>query len=84
MVAEPAIVEPTSDGLLAAAADAALVVLPFPADWEERGLGQSRLALGRAAVCPVLLVRAGVRLGGLTPPDGLTRYTWSQPARNPS
>jgi hypothetical protein len=26
---------------------------------------------------PVLLVRVGVRPGGLSPQEGLTRYTWS-------
>jgi DNA-binding SARP family transcriptional activator len=80
IVAEPAVVAPAPEALVAAAEGAALVVLPFPSDWHQRGLGQSRLTVCRNAEAPVLLVRAGVRPGGLTPPEGLTRYTWTLPA----
>jgi DNA-binding SARP family transcriptional activator len=77
VLAEPVLADPTPDALAAAAEGAALIVLPFPSDWQRRGLGASRLAVATRSQAPALLVRAGARPGGLTPPEGLTRYTWS-------
>ena len=34
-------------------------------------------ALARDAGVPTLLVRKGLRPGGLAPPERMTRYTWS-------
>ena len=48
--------------------------------WHE-GLGDVRRALIYEAGPPVLVVRRGLRPGGLTPPEGLTRFTWSIAAR---
>jgi hypothetical protein len=31
----------------------------------------------RDANAPIIVVRRGLRPGGLSPPEGLTRYTWS-------
>ena len=59
---------------------ASLLVLPFPDTWQADGLGRFRAAVVARRVGPVLLVRSGRRPGGLTPPDGLTRYSWSSPA----
>ena len=68
---------PGPSGLLAAAEEAALVVVGLPDGWRRGGLGAVRLTLVREAGPPVLVVRRGLRPGGLTPPEGLTRFTWS-------
>jgi DNA-binding SARP family transcriptional activator len=72
VAAEPVLVPPTADGLVGAAADAALVVLGVSAS-----LGPVRLDLVRRARPPALLVRGGPRPGGLAPSASLTRFTWS-------
>jgi hypothetical protein len=79
--AEPSLVEPGVEGLLRAADDSALVVVGLPEGWRRAGLGDVRLSLVRDAGPPVLVVRRGLRPGGLTPPEGLTRFTWSIAAR---
>ena len=73
--AEPLLVEPGPDGLLAAAADAAITVVGLSDRWRKDGLGPSRAAL--ASGRPTLLVRKGLRPGGLAPAENLTRFTWS-------
>ena len=45
--------------------------------WRQDGLGPMRPALSRDARPPTLLVRKGLRPGGLAPPESLTRFTWS-------
>ena len=77
VVAEPLLVAPGAEGLLEAAAEAGVLVLPFPDDWRTGGLGQVRAEAARGANVPILLVRRGLRPGGLAPPDGMTRFTWS-------
>ncbi len=79
--AEPMLVAPGADGLLAAADGVGLVVLGLPERWRRDGLGDVRRAIVRDAGPPVLIVRRGLRPGGLTPPEGLTRFTWSIAAR---
>jgi hypothetical protein len=79
--AEPVLVTPGSDDLLAAANGAGLVVVGLPDRWRRDGLGDVRSALVTEARPPVLIVRRGLRPGGLTPPEGLTRFTWSIAAR---
>jgi DNA-binding SARP family transcriptional activator len=77
VLAEPVVVEPTPAAMLAVMAEADVAVLALPTDWAEAGLGRFRTAVLRDSPVPVLLVRSGVRPGGLTPPAGLTRYSWS-------
>jgi DNA-binding SARP family transcriptional activator len=72
VAAEPLLVPPTGEELIRAAADAALVVLGFSAR-----LGPVRLDVVRRARPPALLVRRGLRPGGLAPRASLTRFTWS-------
>jgi hypothetical protein len=74
------VVEPGPAGLLRAALDAGLVVLGLSDRWRSDGLGTARLALATQAVPPVVIVRRGLRPGGLAPPESATRYTWSLPA----
>jgi DNA-binding SARP family transcriptional activator len=75
--AEPALVEPDAASLVAAAREAAIVVLGVSERWRAEGLGPFRASLATEAGVGALAVRRGVRPGGLTPPEGLTRYTWS-------
>jgi DNA-binding SARP family transcriptional activator len=79
--AEPSLVQAGAAGLLAAVDDAGLVVVGLPDDWRRAGLGDVRGRLVSDASPPVLVVRRGLRPGGLTPPEGLTRFTWSIAAR---
>jgi DNA-binding SARP family transcriptional activator len=75
--AEPLLVDPGVDGLLAAAEGAELVVVGLSDRWAKEGLGEVRLALATRASPPVLVVRRGLRPGGLAPAASATRFTWS-------
>lgn len=79
--AEPLLAAPGAESLVAATEGASLIVVGLFDRWRRDGLGPVRLALIRDAAPPVLLVRRGLRPGGLTPPEGLTRFTWSIAAR---
>jgi DNA-binding SARP family transcriptional activator len=81
VVAEPLLVEPGAAGLVQAAQGAGLLVLPFPEDWRSVALGPVRTAAARDSEAPVVLVRRGLRPGGLAPPENLTRFTWSVGSR---
>ena len=63
--------------MLEASRDAGLVVVGLSSRWHLEGLGTARVRLARDATAPVLLVRRGLRPGGLAPPAALTRFTWS-------
>jgi DNA-binding SARP family transcriptional activator len=76
IAAEPLLVEPGPDQLAAAAHAAAIAVIGLSERWRTEGLGSARAALA-ASGRPVLLVRKGLRPGGLAPPQNLTRFTWS-------
>jgi DNA-binding SARP family transcriptional activator len=75
--AEPLLAAPGAEGMLAAAAGAGLVVAGLSDRWSRDGIGPARIQLALRAACPVVLVRRGVRPGGLAPPRALTRFTWS-------
>jgi DNA-binding SARP family transcriptional activator len=75
--AEPVLTEPGEEGMLEASRDAGLVVVGLSTRWHREGLGPARLRLAREATPPTLLVRRGLRPGGLAPPPALTRFTWS-------
>jgi DNA-binding SARP family transcriptional activator/class 3 adenylate cyclase len=74
--AKPLLVAP-GEALAQAARGAGLLVLGLSERWSEEGLGAARLELARDVGVPTLLVRKGLRPGGLTPPERMTRYTWS-------
>jgi hypothetical protein len=76
IAAEPLLVEPGPDRLVEAADAAAISVVGLSERWRTEGLGAARSALA-ASGRPVLLVRKGLRPGGLAPPQHLTRFTWS-------
>ena len=75
--AEPLLIPPGEEGMLEASRDASLVVVGLSTRWHHEGLGPARLRLAREATPPTLLVRRGLRPGGLAPPAALTRFTWS-------
>jgi DNA-binding SARP family transcriptional activator len=75
--AEPLLTPPGEEGMLEASRDAGLLVVGLSTRWHREGLGPARLRLARGAAPPTLLVRRGLRPGGLAPPASLTRFTWS-------
>jgi DNA-binding SARP family transcriptional activator len=75
--AEPLLTPPGDEGMLEASRDAGLVVVGLSTRWHSEGLGRARLRLVRESAAPTLLVRRGLRPGGLAPPASLTRFTWS-------
>ncbi len=75
--AEPLLTPPGEEGMLEASRDAGLLVVGLSTRWHREGLGPARLRLAREATPPTLLVRRGLRPGGLAPPASLTRFTWS-------
>ena len=83
VAAEPLLLAPGADALVDASRDAALLVIGLSDRWQTEGLGSTRAALTELATTPALLVRRGLRPGGLAPRASLTRYTWSlQPHSN--
>jgi methylmalonyl-CoA mutase cobalamin-binding subunit len=76
VAAEPLLVEPGPDALVSAAAEASVTVVGLSDRWHKEGLGPTRAALVGSGH-PTLLVRKGLRPGGLAPPENLTRFTWS-------
>ncbi len=77
IAAEPVLLAPAAPDVLAAAAEAAVVVVGLPERWRRYGLGRVRSALAVDARPPALLVRRGLRPGGLAPRESLTRFTWT-------
>jgi hypothetical protein len=75
--AEPLLTPPGEEGMLEASRDAGLLVVGLSTRWHRDGLGAARLRLARDATPQVLLVRRGLRPGGLAPPAALTTFTWS-------
>jgi DNA-binding SARP family transcriptional activator len=76
---EPILAERGADAVVSAAEAAGLVVIGLSDRWRQEGLGAARLAIVRRARPPSLLVRRGLRPGGLAPAESLTRFTWSLP-----
>jgi DNA-binding SARP family transcriptional activator len=77
IAAEPVLVPPAAPEVLAAAQGAAVVVIGVPERWHRDGLGRVRSAIAVDARSPALLVRRGLRPGGLAPRESLTRFTWT-------
>jgi DNA-binding SARP family transcriptional activator len=76
IAAEPLVIDPGPDQLVAVADGAAIVIIGVSERWRTEGLGSVRTALA-ASGRPVLLVRKGLRPAGIAPPQNLTRFTWS-------
>ena len=74
---EPLLVEPTADALVAATQDAAVVIVGLTDRWRRDGIGHTRAALAASSYHPTLIVRGGLRPGGLRPRTNETRFTWT-------
>ncbi|MGA8485588.1 MAG: hypothetical protein WB684_00820, partial [Gaiella sp.] len=68
---------PDPEALVEAAGDARVVVVGLTDRWRRDGLGRTRTALATQASAPTVLVRRGVRPGGLAPRGTETRFTWT-------
>jgi DNA-binding SARP family transcriptional activator len=77
VAAEPALVRADAAAVAAAAEEAALLVLGLSRRWPEESVGRVREAIIAAARSPTVLVKAGLRPGGLAPQESRTRFTWS-------
>jgi DNA-binding SARP family transcriptional activator len=75
--AEPLLVQPEAEALVAAAAGAGIVVVGLTDRWRHEGLGRARTALATRGDGQTILVRRGVRPGGLAPRSSQTRFTWT-------
>jgi hypothetical protein len=71
MTAEPKLVAAGAEGILAEEGSILVVSLP-PGE-----LDPARQALTERSSIPILLVRAGLKPGGLAPDHTLTRFSWS-------
>jgi DNA-binding SARP family transcriptional activator len=74
---EPLLVDPDPDALLAAAENASVVSVGLTERWRREGLGRARTALATRDSGTTVLVRHGVRPGGLAPRESDTRFTWT-------
>jgi hypothetical protein len=77
VAAEPVIVEPSPPALVAVARTAGVVVVGLPDRWRAAGLGRTRTALAVEPDLATVLVRRGLRPGGLSPRYDSTRFTWT-------
>lgn len=77
VTAEPVLAEPGRDGILAATADAGLLIVGLSERWRKEGLGETRRAIARSAPAPIVFVRRGDRPGALAPATDMTRFGWS-------
>ena len=74
---EPLLVPRGPMSIVGAAEEAGLIAGGLSGRWRHEGLGETRLTVARGARPPTLLVRRGLRPGGLAPQSSLTRFTWS-------
>lgn len=77
VVAEPLLAEPGRRGIAAQAEGAGLLVIGLSDRWHQEGLGRVRAKLVEAPPAPTVLVRRGMRPGGLAPAETRTRFGWS-------
>ena len=77
IAAEPVLGAAGVQGVLTAAADAAVLVVALSERWQTEGLGAVRSQIARRSTVPTVFVRRGTRPGGLAPPESRTQFTWS-------
>ena len=74
---EPLVVAGGRDSIVAAAADAGVLVIGLSERWRREGLGPTRSEIASSAAAPVLFVRRGTRPGVFAPRDNVTQFKWS-------
>jgi DNA-binding SARP family transcriptional activator len=74
---EPLLADANEAALVAAVDPATVIVVGISTRWRSEGIGTARCALVRRARRPIVLVRGGLRPGGLAPAESRTRFTWS-------
>ena len=77
VVADVMLVPSGDEGVIAASENNGLLIAGLSDEWSRDGLGAVRLALAQKAQPALLLVRGGLRPGGLAPQQSLTRFTWT-------
>ena len=77
VAAKPQLIEPGDEAVVEAAGDAGVVVMGLSDRWRRDGLGATRLGVATKARAPTLIVRRGLRPGGLAPRASLTRFSWA-------
>jgi transposase-like protein len=77
VAAEPVLVAPEPNALVAVAREAGVVVVGLTDRWRREGLGRARTAIATQTSAPTVLVRRGIRPGGLAPRESETRFTWT-------
>jgi DNA-binding SARP family transcriptional activator len=77
VVAEPLLGRPGREGISVLAEGAGLLVVGLSERWRTEGLGKTRASLVSSPPAPTVLVRRGLRPGGIAPQATLTRFTWS-------
>jgi nucleotide-binding universal stress UspA family protein len=80
---EPLVVAGGRSGIVAAAADAGLLVIGLSDRWRREGLGPTRSEIAKAAPAPVLFVRRGTRPGLFTTREDVTQFKWSRAGASP-
>jgi DNA-binding SARP family transcriptional activator len=78
---DPVLVPPGDRAVVEASVQACLLVVGLSPRWRQEGLGAARLAVARDARPPTLLVRRGLRPGGIAPRESVTRFTWTLSGR---
>jgi hypothetical protein len=77
IAAEPVIVAPEPAALVELARSRAIAVVGLTERWRSEGLGRTRTALAVEPDVTTVLVRRGLRPGGLAPRESYTRFTWT-------
>ena len=57
--------------------EAGIVVVGLTDRWRRDGLGRARTAIATQTSAPTVLVRRGIRPGGLAPRESETRFAWT-------
>ncbi|MGI9659117.1 MAG: BTAD domain-containing putative transcriptional regulator [Gaiellaceae bacterium] len=81
VAAKPQLIAPGDDAVVEAAGESGVVVMGLSDRWHRDGLGATRLGVATKTRAPALIVRHGLRPGGLAPRGSLTRFTWALSGR---
>jgi class 3 adenylate cyclase len=77
LIAEPLLIPRGADAVVEAAANASHVLTGVPADYEVRGIGNTRREVARRIATTVTFVRRGARSGVISADRDVTRFSWT-------